>query len=305
MPDQTCGYGAESRMAPKSRLRVYSIPMQLEVANNAVKNWRGIHLLHYGASPSSQKVRILLNEKNLAWESHHISLSKQEHVTSWFLRINPRGVVPVLVHDGVVHVESSDIMEYADALPSERASFFPKDSKARAYVKEELAFQSSLRLGTRALTVKYMPHQANFLNDRQALDDYRRNGRPDLSRDMEIAWWQSTADNGVSRETLIESFATHRKALRRLEERLQNRECLYGKRISVLDIAWFTTIHRLKVLGYDLSRHPYLLSYYERLLLRAAFREEIQIKGPLKIIVPAYRLYKRMTGSKIEDLVAD
>jgi len=305
MPDQTCGYGAESRMAPKSRLRVYSIPMQLEVANNAVKNWRGIHLLHYGASPSSQKVRILLNEKNLAWESHHISLSKQEHVTSWFLRINPRGVVPVLVHDGVVHVESSDIMEYADALPSERASFFPKDSKARAYVKEELAFQSSLRLGTRALTVKYMPHQANFLNDRQALDDYRRNGRPDLSRDMEIAWWQSTADNGVSRETLIESFATHRKALRRLEERLQNREWLYGKRISVLDIAWFTTIHRLKILGYDLSRHPYLLSYYERLLLRAAFRKEIQIKGPLKIIVPAYRLYKRMTGSKIEDLVAD
>jgi glutathione S-transferase len=279
--------------------------MQLEVADNAIKNWRGIHLLHYGASPSSQKVRILLNEKNLAWESHHIDLSKQQHVTSWFLRINPRGVVPVLVHDGVVHVESSDIMEYIDALPSERASFFPKELKARAYVKEELAFQSSLRLGTRALTVKYMPRQANFLNDRQSLDDYKKNGRPDLSRDMEIAWWQSTADNGVSRETLIESFTTHRKALRRLEERLQNREWLYGKRISVVDIAWFTTIHRLKVLGYDLSRHPYLLSYYERLLLRAAFREEIQIKGPLKIIVPAYRLYRRMTGSKIEDLVAD
>ena len=292
-------------MAPDSRLRVYCVPMQLEVANNAVENWRGIHLLHYGASPSSQKVRILLNEKNLAWQSHHVDLHKQQHVTSWFLRINPRGVVPVLVHDGDIHVESNDIMEYVDALPSERAAFFPKTSEARAYVREELAFQSSLRLGTRALTVKYMPGEGRFIKDRQALDDYRKNGKPDLNRDMEIAWWQSAADNGVSRDTLIESFATHRKALRRLEERLHNREWLYGTRISVLDIAWFTTVHRLKVLGYDLSRHPYLLSYYERLLLRAAFREEIQIKGPLKIIVPAYRLYKRMTGSMLEDLIAD
>ena len=65
------------------------------------------------------------------------------------------------------------------------------------------------------------------------------------------------------------------------------------------------TIHRLRVLGYDLSRHPYLLSYYERLLLRPPFRDEIQIKGTLKIMVPAYRLYRRMTGSKIENLVAD
>ncbi len=292
-------------MAPVSWLRVYSVLMQLEVANNAVRNWRGVHLLHFDASSCSQKVRILLNEKNIDWESHHVNLRKHQHVTSWFLSINPRGVVPVLVHDGVVHVESSDIMEYADALPSERAPFFPRNANQRAYVKEELAFQSSLRLGTRALTVNFMPPQARYLNDRKALDAYRRNGTPDLSRDMEIAWWQSTADNGVSRETLIESFASHRDALRRLENRLQNREWLHGKRISVLDIAWFTTMHRLKILGYDLSRHPYLLSYYERLLLRPAFREETQIKGPLKIIVPAYRLYRRMTGSKLEDLAAD
>ncbi len=279
--------------------------MQLNADKSAVRNWRGVHLLHFDASPCSQKVRILLDEKNIDWQSHHVDLRKHQHVTPWFLSINPRGVVPVLVHDGVVHVESSDIMEYVDALPSERASFFPKDSEERAYVKEELAFQSSLRLGTRALTIKFMPGQKSFLHDRQALDNYRENGTPDLSRDMEIAWWQSTADKGLSRKTLIESFASHRDALRRLEDRLQDREWLHGKRISVLDIAWFTTVHRLKVLGYELSRHPYLLSYYQRLLLRPAFREEIQIKGPLKIIVPAYRLYSRLTGSRMENLVVD
>lgn len=280
--------------------------MQLDdaqVTNEEVKNWQGVHLLHFDASSCSQQVRILLNEKNIAWESHHVDLRKRQQVTPWFLSINPRGVVPVLVHDGVVHVESNDIMEQVDKLPSEQASFFPEVADARATVKEELAFQSSLRLGTRALTVKFMAPQAMYLKNRKVLDAYRKNGVPDLSRDMEIAWWQSAADNGLSPETLIESFAAHRDALRRLEDRLQNREWLHGDHISVLDIAWFTTIHRLKVLRYDLSRHPYLLSYYQHLLLRPAFREEMQIKGPLKIIVPAYRLYKRMTGRQLEDVV--
>jgi len=295
----------EMWMAVVSRLRVYSLVMQLEMTSKAVSNWRGIHLLHFDASSDSQKVRILLNEKNIDWESHHIDLGKNQHVTPWFLSVNPRGVVPVLVHDGAVHVESNDIMEYVDALPSARASFIPRESKKRAYVKKELAFQSSLRLSTRALTVEFMPPQTRHLSDRQALRDYRKNGTRDVTRDMEIAWWQNTADNGISRKTLIESFASHRWALRRLEDRLHAREWLYGKRISVLDIAWFTTIHRLKVLDYDMSRHPYLLSYYGRLLQRPAFREEIQIKGPLKIIVPAYRLYNRITGRKLENLVAD
>jgi len=282
--------------------------MQLDdaqVTNEEVRNWQGVHLLHFDASSCSQQVRILLNEKNIAWESHHVDLWKRQHVTPWFLSINPRGAVPVLVHNGVVHVESNDILEQVDKLPSARASFFPKYADTRATVKEELAFQSSLRLGTRALTAKFMAPQAMYLKNRQVLDAYRKNGAPDLSRDMEIAWWQSTADNGLSLEALIESFAAHRDALRKLEDRLQDREWLYGDRISVLDIAWFTTIHRLKVLGYDLSRHPYLLSYYRRLLLRPAFREEMQIKGPLKIIVPAYRLYKRLTGRQLEDVIAE
>ncbi len=279
--------------------------MQLNVASSTVRNWRGVHLLHFDASSCSQKVRILLNEKNIRWQSHDVDLKKHQHVTSWFLCINPRGVVPVLVHDGVVHIESNDIMEYVDKLPSERAAFFPRGAEQHAQVMEELAYQSSLRLGTRALTVKFMPSQARYLCNREALDDYRNNGIPDLSRDMEIAWWQRTADYGVSQKTLVESFAEHQDALRRLDHRLQDREWIHAKRISVLDIAWFTTIHRLKVLGYELSRHPYLLSWYQRLLLRPAFRGELQIKGPLKIMVPAYRLVRRMIGPRMENLVAD
>ena len=97
------------------------------VTTPEVKSWQGLHLLHFQGSACSQKVRIFLAEKGLTWESHPVDLLRQAHATSWFLGINPRGVVPVLVHDGVVHVESNDIMEYLDGTALTGAIVFPSE----------------------------------------------------------------------------------------------------------------------------------------------------------------------------------
>ncbi|MEM9730892.1 MAG: glutathione S-transferase N-terminal domain-containing protein, partial [Myxococcota bacterium] len=78
-----------------------------QVTTAEVKGWQGVHLLHFRSSSCSQKVRAFLAEKQLRYESRHVNLPRNEHVTPWFLGINPRGVVPVLVHDGVVHIESN------------------------------------------------------------------------------------------------------------------------------------------------------------------------------------------------------
>ena len=65
-------------------------------------------------SVCAQKVRIVLAEKNLPWTNHHVSLATGEHLTPEFKKMNPRGVVPVLVHDGNTIVESSVICSYLD-----------------------------------------------------------------------------------------------------------------------------------------------------------------------------------------------
>ena len=74
-----------------------------------------MHVLHYAGSTCSQKLRIFLNLKGIGWQSHPIDLSKHENYWPWFLGINPRGLVPVLVHDGKVHIESNDIITYLEA----------------------------------------------------------------------------------------------------------------------------------------------------------------------------------------------
>ena len=79
-----------------------------QVKTKEVRDWQGLHQLHFRGSACSQKVRALLREKGIKYKSHPVNLARNEHVSAWYLGINPRGVVPALVHDGVVHVESNE-----------------------------------------------------------------------------------------------------------------------------------------------------------------------------------------------------
>ena len=53
----------------------------------------------YFRSSAAFRTRIALNLKGIAWESHPVDLHTNENFQPWFLGINPRGLVPVLVHD--------------------------------------------------------------------------------------------------------------------------------------------------------------------------------------------------------------
>jgi len=71
-------------------------------------------LYHSPYSTCSQKVRIALAEKGIAFESREISFAREEQLSPEYLKLNPNGVVPTLVHDGEPVVDSSCILEYLD-----------------------------------------------------------------------------------------------------------------------------------------------------------------------------------------------
>ena len=85
-----------------------------DIKTREVLDWKGVHVLHFIGSSCSQKLRIFLNLKGIPWESHLVDLHANENFRPWFLGINPRGLVPVLVHDGAVHIESNDIIQYLE-----------------------------------------------------------------------------------------------------------------------------------------------------------------------------------------------
>ncbi len=56
-------------------------------------------LHHAWRSSASRRVRVCLEEKGLAYEGHVIDLAKMEHHSPEYLKINPNGVIPALIHD--------------------------------------------------------------------------------------------------------------------------------------------------------------------------------------------------------------
>ena len=79
-----------------------------------------LELYNFSQSTCSQKVRVCLHEKGLEWTNRLLKSDDQKHLEEWYLKLNPNGVVPTLLHDDNRAIfESSAIMEYLeDAFPA-------------------------------------------------------------------------------------------------------------------------------------------------------------------------------------------
>src|SRR5262249_62410529 len=74
-----------------------------------------LELYHNINSVCAQKVRIALAEKDKKAQEHLLMLRGDQNEPN-YLKLNPNGVVPTLVHDGTPIVESSLILYYLDEL---------------------------------------------------------------------------------------------------------------------------------------------------------------------------------------------
>ena len=91
-------------------------------------------LYDFGNSVCCQKVRITLVEKGLTWEARRVDLFKTEQYDPDYLKLNPKGVVPTLVHDGMPVIESTLICEYIDETFPD-PPLIPKDPAERARMR--------------------------------------------------------------------------------------------------------------------------------------------------------------------------
>jgi Glutathione S-transferase, N-terminal domain len=60
-------------------------------------------------STCSQRVRFVLHAKGLAFEERRLDLFAGDQLQPEYLKLNPNGVVPTLIHDGAPVVDSSVI----------------------------------------------------------------------------------------------------------------------------------------------------------------------------------------------------
>ena len=78
-----------------------------------------LELYHSINSVCAQKVRIALAEKELLYKEHLMTLGGDQFDPA-YMKLNPNAVVPTLLHDGQLIIESSVILYYLEEAFPER-----------------------------------------------------------------------------------------------------------------------------------------------------------------------------------------
>jgi glutathione S-transferase len=280
-----------------------------DIQTREVLDWKGLHLFHFMGSSCSQKTRIFLAEKRVEWQSHHVDLPGFENFTDWYLGINPRGLLPALVHDGEVHIESNDIMRHVDAAFDE-PRLFPDDPAEAAFMEQSLRDEDDLHLCVRTLTFRFMAPTEKLQKDPKALDIYEKGGSgtvggtADTHKAVEVKFWRDMADHGIPDDKVlvaVDEFAPHFAAL---DARLKQHEWLLASGFSMLDIAWWITVHRLVSLGHPFDRYPALQAWHDKLAAREHFMHEVAPPAERAEAMRGYRDKLVAEGATLADLMA-
>ena len=64
-----------------------------------------ITLYHHGSSVCAAKVRLVLAEKSVPWDGIYVDILRGDQFDPGYVKLNPKAVVPTLLHDGKVIVE--------------------------------------------------------------------------------------------------------------------------------------------------------------------------------------------------------
>ncbi len=194
-------------------------------------------------SVCAQKVRIALLEKGLQVTEHLLTL-RGDQFDPAYLKLNPSGVVPTLVHDGNAITESSLILYYLDeAFPD--PSLMPKSPllrhRVRLYNKliDEYLHNSCMIL---TFATAFRP---NFLKMPREAWLAEVNKSP-LKRRAEYK--RSVIEHGLDSEFVTDAIAQHKKLLAWMDEALRNGKYLAGDEFSNADCAVVPYILRLELL---------------------------------------------------------
>lgn len=277
-----------------------------DILTKEVLDWKGLHLFHFMSSSCSQKTRVCLNLKNLDWESHHLNLGGGDNYTDFYMGINPRGLVPTLIHDGEVHIESNDILTLLDVR-------FPEVKLIPPGMEDQmdalLHLEDDLHLDIRTITFRFTQPRGKEPRSKETLKNYRERGsgtvrgKLDAHKDREIDFWTTAAGIGITDEAVRVSAGKFKSALDELNARLENYNYLLGDELSVLDVAWVIYVNRLVRCGYPLERlHPFAHKWFWALRKRPEFDCELQVPPKVQKAVEELHEIQRNTGTTLEDV---
>jgi glutathione S-transferase len=228
-----------------------------------------IELWHATHSTCSQKVRLCLAEKQLAWTSRLVDLRRFEHLEPAFLALNPAAMVPVLGHGGRLIRESLVINEYLeDAFP--QPALRPRDALERARMREWTLYVAE----EPTWAVKVPSFEKNIrpqLAGRYSQAEIEAIAERMPNRETAARWVKAVRD-GFSRAEIDAAMRRLEATVEKMERELRASAWLAGEHYSLADVDMAPFVHRIAALDASLvEARPHAAGWYRRIRSRAAF----------------------------------
>ncbi|MCB1683870.1 MAG: glutathione S-transferase family protein [Pseudomonadales bacterium] len=277
-----------------------------------VPQLQGLHLFHYDGAPCAQRVRFALGEKGLGrgrevrfddtspesmageegrWVSRVVSLVKKDHMTAAYARIHPDMVVPALVDDGRLYLESMDIIEYLDQKFG-APLLIPGQEDVRVATMVLVDKAKVLHLSLRYVTFHWGLGRLAMLNgkERESLRGLANQG---ADGENLVSFYDAFSQRTIPENVFETHLLNLHGAFQSLDAQMSDgRSYLMTDDLTIADVFWSMKVLRLIETGYPFAtRHPELYGWYGRVSARPAFQHEVMGKNRMN-----NRLFRAKAG---------
>jgi len=202
-----------------------------------------LELYHSARSTCSQKVRLVMAEKGLEFVDRQMNFGRGDNLSDWYLKLNPNGVVPTLVHDGRVIIDSSVINEYLDEV-FPQVPLVPRDPFERARMRawrqyiDEVPTTAIRPPSFNAFVVKIWAH----LSDKEWEDHKAR-------LPLRKHFYNRMSREGFAKADIDEALEKLHDNLLRMERSLAFGPWLLGDAFTLADVSLVPTLVRMQDIG--------------------------------------------------------
>ena len=228
-----------------------------------------ITLYNFPQSTCSQKVRLAMWEKGIAYEDRIVNHKEREHLGAAYLELNPNGVVPTITDGDDVIVDSSVILEFLEErYPDTPMS--PSDPVGRAHMRKWMRYLEEVP--TPAIRVpSFNKHLAKRYKN---MDDAAYQDMAD-SHPVRKHFYKRMNKTGFRAEETAEALDRLDIAAQRFSDGLDahGKDWIMGDMLTIADAAYMPTVDRMIDLGLGdmIDSRPALKAWYDRYAARESF----------------------------------
>lgn len=232
-------------------------------------------LYHYDRSTAAQRVRLALEEKGIGWESIVVDTARGDvgALPPDYHRLNPKGLIPVIIHDGTAIPESLVILEYLEDVfpevplrpmaPAERA-------RMRLWMRR---IDEGIHVASRVLGVCIVNRHIYREKGEATISAYYGAMKDEVRKTND----QVNIEHGLDSPLLPGAVAAFRRLFEEMDAWLHEHDWLAGGSYSLADAALVVYVRRLEsfMMAPLWSELRHLDEWYRRIEARPAYRRAV------------------------------